>query len=221
MAVRKATMKQQLMEAVSQANPADRVHGTVVSITGPSPWLIGLLGLFGQLIIKYYFVTVTDQAVLFHGMNRMTGRPKEIVHAIPRAQFPGVHDVQLNPLWSWFRTVLPGEAAPTRLNVHRQWKSELEQLLPLLGAAAQQQPYPQQQAYAPPQQHPHAQQAAAGAPAVPAGAPQQPPAPQYAPPQPVQQQPSTPQQFPQQQPGPYTPAPQQYGSPQQGNPYAN
>lgn len=147
MAVRKATMKQQLAEAVSQVNPGDRVHGTVVAVTGPSPWLIGLLGLFGQMIIKYYFVTVTDQAVLFHRVNRMTGRPREIAHAIPRAQFPGVGDVRLNPLWSWFRTMLPGDVEPTRMNVGRQWKPELEQLLPLLGGAAQQPPAPQ---YAPP-----------------------------------------------------------------------
>lgn len=211
MAMRKATMKQQLTEAVAQANPGDRVLGTIVGVTGPSPYLIGLLGLCGQLIIKYYFITVTDQAVLFHRVNRYTGRPKEIVHAIPRAQFPGVGDVQLNPLWSSFRTMMPGDLAPTRMNVNRQWKPELEQLLPLLGAAGQQPPA-QQQPYA-------------TAPAAPAGMPQQPPAPQYAPPQqqvPQQpQQPYPPQQVPQQQPGPYAPAPQQYGTPQQGNPYAN
>jgi len=209
MAMRKATMKQQLAEAVAQANPGDRVLGTIVAVTGPSPYLIGLLGLFGQLIIKYYFVTVTDQAVLFHRVNRYTGRPKEIVHAVPRGQFPGVSDVRLNPLWSSFRTVLPGDPSPTRLNVGRQWRPELEQLHQLLGAAAQQPPAQQTHVPAP------------AAPAAPAGLPQQPAAPRYAPPQ--QQAPAQPQQPypPQQQPGPWAPAPQQYGRPQQGNPYAD
>jgi hypothetical protein len=212
MAVRKATMKKQLTEAVSQANPGDRVHGTMVAVTGPSPWLIGLLGLVGQLIIKYYFVTVTDQAVLFHRLNRYTGRPRELAHAFPRTRFPGVSDVQLNPLWSWFRIVLPGESGPTRMNVARQWKPELEQLLPLLGGAPQQQ-FPQQQAYA--AQQPPAPQYAQYAP------PQQPVMQQAAPPQqPPVQQPAPQQQYPQQS-GPYAPAAPQYGAPQPGNPYAN
>ncbi len=194
MAVRKATMREQVVQAVAQANPSDRVHVTVATVTGPTPWLsVGLLGLIGQFFIKYYFVSVTDQAVILHRLHRVTQRPQEIVHAVPRAQFQGlVGEVQLNPLWSWFRMVLPGEAEATRFNVHRQWRAELEQLLTAVGSVPSQQPDP----YA--GQPPYQGQA------------------------PYQGQPA--QQFPPQQPGAYQAPPQQPGHPQpgqphQGNPY--
>lgn len=202
MAVRKATMREQVVQAVAQANPSDRVHITVATVTGPTPWLsVGFLGLIGQFFIKYYFVSVTDQAVILHRLHRITQRPQEIVHAVPRAQFQGlVGEVQLNPLWSWFRMVLPGEAEATRFNVHRQWRAELEQLLTAVGSVPSQQPdpYAGQPPYQgqPPQQFP----------------PQQPGAYQVPPQQPGYPQP--PQQSAYQQPG--YPQP---GQPHQGNPY--
>ncbi|WP_432094477.1 hypothetical protein [Streptomyces sp. bgisy100] len=213
MAMRKATMKEQVSAAISQAAPGDRALVTVASLTGPTPWLTGALGLIGQLLVKYYFITLTDQAVVFHRMHRFSQRPKEVAYAIPRAEAPMlISEVALNPLWSCFHLMLPGEPKPTRLNVHRLWRAELEQFLSAVGGpqgAPQQamppQGYPQQAM--PPQGFPQQGMQPQGTP--PQGTPPQgmPPqgAPQYGYPQSPQQQPGQPVP---QQPGPYgQPAP--------------
>ncbi|MEU5836581.1 hypothetical protein ABZ820_23315 [Streptomyces diacarni] len=209
MAFRKATMKKQVAEVIAQQAPGDQPLVSVWAVAGPTPWLsVGFLGLIGQFLIKYYFITVTEQALLFHRMSRFSQRPKEIVHAIPREQAHTLFgEIQLNPLWSFYHMALPGEAKQVRINVHRMWRNELEQLLAIVNGAAGPQGYAQpQQAYAPPQQGyaPQPQQAAPQAP--PQGQP-------YAQPQQAPggyQQP----QAPQQQPGPY------YGAPQPGAPAA-
>ncbi|UNS96406.1 hypothetical protein MMF93_07730 [Streptomyces tubbatahanensis] len=208
MAFRKATMKKQVAEAIAQQAPGDQPLVSVGTVAGPTPWLsVGFLGLIGQFLIKYYFITVTEQALLFHRMSRFSQRPKEIVHAIPREQAHTLFgEIQLNPLWSFYYMALPGEAKQVRINVHRMWRNELEQLLALVNGAAGPQGYAQpQQAYAPPQQGyaPQPQQAAPQAP---------PQGQQYAQPQQAPggyQQP----QAPQQQPGPYYGAPQNPGAP--------
>ncbi|MEU2605854.1 hypothetical protein [Streptomyces albus] len=206
MALRKSTMKKQVAEAIAQQAPGDRPLVSVGAVAGPTPWLsVGFLGLIGQFLIKYYFITVTEQALLLHRMSRFSQRPKEIVHAIPRDQARTVFgEIQLNPLWSFYHMALPGEAKPVRINVHRMWRNELEELLAVVNNG----PAPQGQAPGglPPQ----------GYPSQPApGQPQQ-PGPQHQPyAQPQQGQPY-PQ--PQQQGQPY--AQPQQGQPQQAQPYA-
>ncbi|QID35730.1 hypothetical protein G3260_001746 [Streptomyces albus] len=208
MALRKSTMKKQVAEAIAQQAPGDRPLVSVGAVAGPTPWLsVGFLGLIGQFLIKYYFITVTEQALLLHRMSRFSQRPKEIVHAIPRDQARTVFgEIQLNPLWSFYHMALPGEAKPVRINVHRMWRNELEELLAVVNNG----PAPQGQAPGglPPQGYPS--QPAPGQPQ-----PQQ-PGPQHQPyAQPQQGQPY-PQ--PQQQGQPY--AQPQQGQPQQGQPYA-
>lgn len=207
MAMRKATIKEQVAQAIALANPSDRPHVTIATVTGPSPWLTNALGLIGQLLVKFYFVTVTDQAVVLHRYNRFTQRPQEVAYAIPRDQAQQLlGDVQRNPLWSSFRFLLPGEMQPTRLNVHRIWRDEMDQVIAMVTGAPQ------------------------GMPAT--GMAQQPMAPHAAPaPAFVQQQPyggPAPAPVPQ-QPQPYgapaaQPGPSPYGAqhtPLPGNPYAD
>ncbi|KPC66335.1 hypothetical protein [Streptomyces chattanoogensis] len=204
MAMRKSTMKEQVSAAIAQQNPGDQALATFVSITGPTPWLMAALGFVGQMLVKYYFVTVTNQAIVLHRMHRLNQRPQEITHVIPRDQAQGAFtDVNLNPLWSSVKLALPGEAAPVRLNVHRLWRTELEQVLATVGGAPQQ--FPGQPGMAPGQQ--------------PMGAPQQAvPQQGYAPQQPPQgaPQPGYPQQAP--QPGYQQAAPQQQPGYQQAPP---
>ncbi|WP_311203375.1 hypothetical protein [Streptomyces gossypii] len=210
MAVRKGTMKEQVAEAVAQAYPGDRALVTIGTVTGPTPWLTtGVLGAIGQLMVKYYFVTVTEQAVVLHRLHRMTQRPKEVVHLVPRAQLQGrLGEVQLNPLWSWFRFTLPGGTKATRFNVNRIWREELEQLLPLLSGAQHGGP-PQ---YGGPHQQPGPGPYAAPGPYGAPGGPQAGPGPYGQPPQ--QPQPyGQPYQQPQQSYG--QPPPQPYHPPQQ------
>lgn len=227
MAFRKATMKKQVAEALAEQVPGDRQLVSVMSVAGPTPWLsVGFLGLIGQFLIKYYFITVTDQALLLHRMHRITQRPKEIVHAIPRDQARALFgEIQLNPLWSVFHIALPGETKPVRVNVHRMWRNELEELLAIVGGGPQHTPHQQQmppQGYAP-QQPGYAQQPQQGY----APQPQQGYAPQpgYAQPVPPQQGYAPPQQGYAQQPPPpaqgYAPHPghqQQPPQPPQGTP---
>lgn len=128
MAIRKATMQEQVAQAIAQINPGDRPIATIHTVTGPSPWLTNAFGLIAQLFVKYYFVTVTEQAVVFHKAGRMSSRPKELVVAIPRDEAARlVSGVDRNALWSSLRFQLPGEPKPTRLNVARYWRPELDQ----------------------------------------------------------------------------------------------
>ncbi|MEU8772248.1 hypothetical protein [Streptomyces sp. NPDC048606] len=138
MAVKKATIQQQVADALAQANPTDRPIVTIQAVAGPSVWLMSMLGLIGQAFLTYYFVTVTEQAVVLHRASRMSNRPQEIVFAIPPAEAVGtVSEIKRNAIWSSFRMQLPGQAAPTRMNVHRNWRGEMDQLLGLLGGQSQ------------------------------------------------------------------------------------
>lgn len=131
MAIRKSTMQEQVAQAIAQINPGDRPIATFHTVTGPSPWLINSLGIIAQAFVKYYFVTVTDQAVVFHKAGRVSSRPKELVAAIPRQEAAGlVSEVKRNALWSSLKFQLPGEPKPTRLNVARYWRPELDQWVP-------------------------------------------------------------------------------------------
>ncbi|MFD3681367.1 hypothetical protein [Streptomyces sp. NPDC058613] len=135
MAVKKATMQQQVAEAIAQINPADRPVVTVQVIAGPSVWLMSMLGLIGQAFLTYYFVTVTEQAVVVHKASRWSNRPQEIAFAIPAGEAAGlVTDINRNTLWSYFRLQLPNTPKPTRMNVHRIWRAEMDQVLTILTA---------------------------------------------------------------------------------------
>ncbi|MFI8852289.1 hypothetical protein ACIGW3_19180 [Streptomyces sp. NPDC053499] len=212
MAFRKATMKKQVAEAIAQQAPGDRPLVSVGAVAGPTPWLsVGFLGLIGQFLIKYYFITVTEQALLVQRMSRFSQRPKEIVHAIPRDQARSVFgEIQLNPLWSFYYMALPGEAKPVRINVHRMWRNELEELLAVVGGAPGAQGAPQgyapQQGYAPASQPPqgYAAQPPQGQPQPPQGQPQ-----------------GQPYAQPQGQPYAQPQAPGGYQQPQPGQPYGN
>ncbi|MFJ3699086.1 hypothetical protein ACIPW9_34030 [Streptomyces sp. NPDC090052] len=133
MAIRKATIQEQINAAIAQANPSDRPHVSIQAIAGPNPVLMSLLGVIGQSFLTYYFVTVTDQAVLIHKASRMSNRPHEIVHALqPAEAMSAVSNIKRGSLWSSFRLQLPGQPKPTKMNVHRIWRPEMDHLLGML-----------------------------------------------------------------------------------------
>lgn len=137
MAVRKASMQQQVAESIAQLNPADRPIVTFHTIVGPSPWLTSMLGMVGQAFVKYYFVTLTEQAVVVHRAGRLANRPKELVVAIPRAQAPQLlGEVKRNALWSALYFQLPNEPKPSRFNTHRIWRNERDEFVAALGQPA-------------------------------------------------------------------------------------
>ncbi|MER5638068.1 hypothetical protein ABT095_14050 [Kitasatospora sp. NPDC002227] len=133
MAIRKSTMQEQVAQAIAEINPSDRPVVTFHTISGPSPWIMNELGLIGQLFVKYYFVTLTEQAVVVHRAGRLANRPKELVHAIPLEQARTlVTQVKRATIWSSLRFQFPGEEKPTRLNIGRYWRAELDQFVPAL-----------------------------------------------------------------------------------------
>ena len=134
MAIRRAKQKAQVIEKLSASAPAGEtfiacVHGE----TGPSPWLnavfdeIPFLGLIVALTRRFYFFTLTNTSVVVNSANRFTNRPGEIVTVFPRAEFP-VSRYNRATVWSKFYLQLPGLDKPSRINVHRYWRNELDAL---------------------------------------------------------------------------------------------
>ncbi len=143
MAIRRAKQKQQVMEKLAQQAPAgEQFIACVHTETGPSPWLgalldeIPIVGLVVQLSRKFYFFTLTNTSVVVNSANRFTNRPGEVVAVFPRHQFP-VSNFNRAAVWSKFYVQFPGQDKPTRLNIHRYWRAELDQLAQAFPAGAQ------------------------------------------------------------------------------------
>jgi hypothetical protein len=135
MAVRKETIKSQVREWLNTVlEPGEREVASVNAISGPSPWLAtGLLGLIGQAFIKYYYVVVTDRRVLFVSMSRVSGRPRAVAMSDPRSAVT-VAEYKPSSLWSVLKVNRGEDKPPVKLNVHRIWREELEQVAEALGA---------------------------------------------------------------------------------------
>lgn len=134
MAIRRATQKAQVIEKLRASAPAgDTFIACVHGETGPSPWLnalfdqVPLLGLIVALTRRFYFFTLTDSHVIVNSANRFTNRPGEIIVVFPREAFPASR-VKITTWWSRFYVQLPGSGRPTRINVSRYWRAELEGL---------------------------------------------------------------------------------------------
>ncbi|WP_405584789.1 hypothetical protein [Streptomyces sp. NBC_01190] len=142
MAIRRAKQKAQVIEKLSQVAPAGETFVACVHLeTGPSPWLnaifdeIPVVGLVVALTRKFYFVTLTNSSVVINSANRFTNRPGDIIAAFPIAEFP-VSQVKRATVWSRMYVRFPNDAKPRRLNIHRYWRGEFDQLLAALPQAA-------------------------------------------------------------------------------------
>lgn len=143
MAIRRAKQKQQVIEKLmSVAPPGETFIACVHCETGPSPWLNSLfdevpfLGLIVALTRKFYFITLTNTSVVINSANRFTNRPGDVVFSFPRDAFP-VARVKRAAVWSSMHVQLPDSSKPTRLNIHRYWRSEFDQLLTVVPASVQ------------------------------------------------------------------------------------
>lgn len=142
MAILRATQKAQVIEKLSQQAPAGETFIACVHVeTGPSPWLntlfdrIPFVGLIVALTRRFYFLTLTNTSVVVNSASRWSNRPGEIVAVFPRHAIP-VDRVKRATLWSSMYLQFPGEAKPTRLNIHRYWRDELDQLIASFPATA-------------------------------------------------------------------------------------
>ncbi len=142
MAIRRATQKAQVIAKLSGSAPAGEtfiacVHGE----TGVSPWLnalfdeVPILGMIIALSRQQYFFTLTNTSVVVNTANRFTNRPGEIVAAFHRTQFPASRYTR-GTVWSKFYVQLPNNSKPRRMNVHRFWRAELDQLAAAFPAQA-------------------------------------------------------------------------------------
>lgn len=135
MAIRRAKQKAQVIEKLSQmAPPGEQFLACVHCETGPSPWLNALFDevpLVGAIIAftrKFYFLTLTNTSVVVNSASRWTNRPGDVVASFHRDQFP-ITSAKRGKVWSVLFVQFQGQAKPTRLNVHRYWRNEMDQLL--------------------------------------------------------------------------------------------
>jgi hypothetical protein len=145
-AVRKETIKKQFMEAVPAVlEPAERIVAGTFCVSGPSPWLMGVIGVLVMLLLgqRYYFIFLTDRRVIFMKASLMTSRPKGLAWADPVGQ-QAISDANLDAkLWGHAMYNRPGVKA-LRLNFHAFWKQEARALVALLPVAGTAQAVPQQ-----------------------------------------------------------------------------
>jgi len=142
MAIRRSTQKAQVIARLAQvAPPGEQFVACVHCETGPSPWWgilldeIPFVGMVVQLMRRFYFVTLTNTSVVINSASRFTNRPGGVVYSFPRNGFPLVA-VKRARLWSSMHVMLPGSSKPTRLNVDRYWRTELDQFIGGLPAPA-------------------------------------------------------------------------------------
>lgn len=135
MAIRKATIKRQVIETLmQQAPPGEQFIATIECVTGPSPYIvvalerIPLVGLIVVLVRRYYFITATTTSIVVNRASLFSNRPKEVLVALPLQQ-ANISRIKLARTWSSIYFMMPGKAKPTRLNVSRYWRNELEQVL--------------------------------------------------------------------------------------------
>jgi hypothetical protein len=140
MAIRRAKQKAQVIQKLAaSAPPGETFIATVHCETGPSPWLNALfdevpfLGLIMALTRKFYFLTLTNTSIVVNTANRFTNRPGDVVFAFPINAFP-VIKVKRAAVWSSMFVTFPGQGNQTRLNIHRYWRNEFDQLLAALPA---------------------------------------------------------------------------------------
>lgn len=134
MAIRRAKQKAQVIEKLSQIAPAGETFVACVHVeTGPSPWLnalfdeIPFVGLVVALTRKFYFVTLTNTSVVVNKAGRWSNRPGEVVAVYPRNAFPA-SNIKRGRVWSVMHLLFPEHQKPTRLNIHRYWRGEFDQL---------------------------------------------------------------------------------------------
>jgi hypothetical protein len=137
-AIRRARQKAQVIAKLSaEAPPGETFIACVHVETGPSPWLgalldeVPLVGLIVQLTRKFYFLTLTNTSIVVNSASRFTNRPGGIVASFPRASFPASR-VKRAKVWSTMYVQFQGSGKPTRLNIHRYWRGEFDQLIAVL-----------------------------------------------------------------------------------------
>jgi hypothetical protein len=140
MAIRRAKQKAQVIAKLSQQAPPGETFIACVHVeTGSSPWLgilldeIPLVGFIVQMMRKFYFLTLTNTSIVINTCSRYRNQPGDIVASYPREAFPASR-IKRGTVWSVMYLEFPNNSKPTRLNIHRYWRNEFDQLTAALPA---------------------------------------------------------------------------------------
>ena len=82
-----------------------------------------------------HFFTVTSQHVVLNSAIRFTIRPGEVLGSWPRDGFP-ITNVNRGKIWGKFYVQFQGASKPTRLNFHRYWRGEFDQMMAAVNQGA-------------------------------------------------------------------------------------
>jgi hypothetical protein len=140
MAVRKDTITRQFNQTMQAGilEPGEQVITGMMTQTGASPWLAGLIGVILMLVTgtRWHFVALTDRRVLFLNASLMTSRPTGVVAwADPRSAVTISDVVTDAKVWNRLLYHRTGQAKPVRANVSAvQWKAEFQGLVSKLRA---------------------------------------------------------------------------------------
>jgi hypothetical protein len=141
MAIRKEKIKEQFNAVIPAAlEPGEQVLAGTYCQTGPSPWLQGGIGLLIMLLMgaKWFYIVVTDRRLLWFRASMWTQRPKGGAPEADLRSAVQIHDVDVdNVIWSKFRVQRQG-GKDVRVNVHRFWREEVQQMVGVLTGGAQQ-----------------------------------------------------------------------------------
>jgi hypothetical protein len=136
MAFKKITIRQQFTEALGPVlEPGEHVQAGAYAVSGPSPWLTGAIGIVLMLVLgmRYYYLAVTDRRVLFMRASMLSQRPKGLAFAYPVSSV-SISGTTVATLWSNFKLQRP-DGKPIRLNFHKIWRDEMQQVARAIGSA--------------------------------------------------------------------------------------
>ncbi len=90
-------------------------------------WLSPGVRMFGRT----YYLTLTEQHLLFCWISAWTGRPRAVTMTVPRDQVQ-VEDFSLRGQMGWIRCRVPDRQAPMTLRFFHFWRPEVETMLAAL-----------------------------------------------------------------------------------------
>jgi hypothetical protein len=150
-AFKKNTIRQQFTEALAPVlEPGEHVRAGAYAVSGPSPWLTGAIGIVLMVVLgmRYYYLAVTDRRVLFMRASLLSQRSKGLAFAYPVSSV-SITGPTVATLWSNFR-LQPPEGKPIRLNFHKIWRDEMQQVARAIQSAPRSQAAPGEALKAPP-----------------------------------------------------------------------
>jgi hypothetical protein len=141
MAFKKETTRQQFSEAIAaELQPGERVLAGGFTVSGPSPMLAAAVGAAGMLLLgmRSYYMAVTDRRVVMMRASGMSGRPRGLAFADPRAGV-SITKVRSAAVWSHLKYRRP-DGKQMRLNFHRKWRDDMEAIVQSMSDVSAAQP---------------------------------------------------------------------------------